>query len=132
VAIFRHFDRDVRILFLLLVVSKWLLTGTFNAIVSYAERETRPEGVTKRRYRTCLPFVPIHLLFITIIALNFVPEIGFHCREYTNFPLIALLTELGFLATVVPIWALHCKNWCIKWDDSELDDSQKLVLAIFR
>ena len=131
-AIARHFDRDYRALFALMVLSKWLLVGTFNAVVSYAERETRPEGQTKRRYRTCAPFIPLHLLYFVIFILNFVPEIGFHCRDEIHFPLIAMLQEVGFVVTVAGIFILRAKNWLIDWDFEGQSERNRAIMEIFR
>lgn len=115
-----------------MLLSKWLFVGTFNAVVSYAERETRPEGQTKRRYRTCAPFIPLHLLYLVLFVLNFVPRIGFHCTDELEFPLIAVIAEIGFLITVSAILLLRWNNWCISWNMEGKIERDVAILEIFR
>lgn len=117
---------------MLYVLSKWLFLGTFNAVVSYAERETRPAGITKRRYRVCAPFLPFHLFYFIAFVINFFTNIGFHCRDSMNFPLILFLLEVVSLMTNVAIWIVHGMNWKIQWSKEGLDYRQQQVLDIFR
>lgn len=132
VAVLRFFDRDVRALFALFMLSKWLVVGTFNAMVIYAERETRPEGVKKTRYCVCIPFIPFHVIYLALFAINLRPNLGFHCRESMDFPLMLIAIELVYFITIISIWLLHCKGWLISWQFNKLDDRRKLVLEIFR
>ena len=132
VAILRFFDRDVRALFALYLLSKWLVVGTFNAMVSFAERETRAEGVKKARYCVCIPFIPFHVIFLVMFGINFQPNFGFHCRDSMNFPLMLMIIEIIYLITVISVWVLHCKDWTISWETNHLDDRRKLVKDIFR
>ena len=76
--------------------------------------------------------MPFHLFFLIIFALNFLPEIGFHCRETINFPLMLFLMELAFVMIIIAIWILHCMNWTISWSEEGLDYRQKHILQMFR
>ena len=132
VAVLRFFDKDVRALFALYLLSKWLVVGSFNAIVVFAERETRSEDVKKARYCVHIPFIPFHVIYLVMFCINFLPNLGFHCRDSMNFPLMLMIIEIIYLITVISVWVLHCKDWTISWETNHLDDRRKLVKDIFR
>ena len=113
-------------------MAKWLFVASFQAVVYYAERDSRPAGVTKRRFNTVMPFIPFHVLYTILFILNFVPSFDYRCREEMHFPVFAVLGEVAFFAAVICVWVLKCKNWYIPEDEEQLDSRRKAILALYR
>ena len=115
-----------------MVMAKWLFVASFQAVVYYAERDSRPEGETKRRYNTVWLFIPFHAIYLTLFIFNFLPYFDYHCKEETHFPVFSVLGELAFFLPAILVWVLRCKNWLILGDTEQLNNRQKAILAVYK
>ena len=79
-----------------------------------------------------MPFIPFHLYFLALLIVNQLTGIGAHCPHSNVFPLMLFLMEIGFIAILVTIWALHSLNWLNEWKPETMDERQILLNDMFR